>query len=73
MNEKSWYASKTMWINIVTFLVALMTMLSGQEYLSQYSAEILMGVAFLNMILRSITTAPLKKKLSSIKTFIPWM
>ena len=65
---KDWITSKTMWANSIAFIMALITLLSGPEFLAlmpkEYHDGILKFLAFatavVNLILRPFTTSPLK-------------
>lgn len=58
---KKWYLSKTLWFNIISGIVALLAL---PEFISLITEDALPYIALItalgNMILRGITTAPLK-------------
>jgi len=58
INGKVWWKSRTIWINIVTVLISLLTGLEG--YLSTTEAVTLIGV--INVGLRIITAEAVAKK-----------
>lgn len=57
--EKSWWASKTLWTNLLGIGALLMT---GDGPLAHVLApeEVGMGLGIINMILRAATTQPLQ-------------
>jgi hypothetical protein len=64
MEVKNWWESKTVWINIITFLVAMLVLVTGPDFPVQLPAEIakylLGGVALLNLAIRFVTTEPIR-------------
>lgn len=61
--EKSIFASKTFWVNLVTTAVAMLTLLSGQEWISDYpkvTAAIGVALGLLNIALRWVTVDTVK-------------
>jgi hypothetical protein len=70
VTPKAWYESKTIWVNAVTFVIALLGLLVGPEALGvipdnleeHWAKGVLMLSAFLNVILRSLTGQPLSAK-----------
>jgi hypothetical protein len=62
---KPWYKSKTVWFNLATIGVAILTGLSGVlPILSPIVSEVVMayilfGVGFANVVLRAVTSKPL--------------
>ena len=57
---KPWYASKTMWVNMVTLTILIITTLAGIQLLPNEQLIIIPGVvAFVNLLLRAITKEPL--------------
>lgn len=62
MNKsKSMLTSKTFWANVITFLIALLGLLAGQEWIKanpDLVATILMATSILNVILRRVTGQP---------------
>jgi hypothetical protein len=53
---KKWYASKTMWANII----ALGLLITGNMFNIEYEPEVAIGLlALVNLILRAITKEPL--------------
>jgi hypothetical protein len=61
VDEKEWYLSKTLWMNVISLLIAILLAIAGHESIpSQTSELVLMIVAFLNIVLRFVTQQPLK-------------
>jgi hypothetical protein len=59
MEIKSWWKSKTLWINALTILAGVGQQISGLNIVPpQYLA---LGLAVVNMTLRAITTQPIGK------------
>jgi hypothetical protein len=59
---KSWWQSKTIWINAITALTATLTVLGGQQIVSDHpaaSAAIVAALGGLNIALRIITVLPI--------------
>ena len=63
MDSKSWYASKTIWANVVAFAATLGVILGVDLGLTaEVQAEIVAAVlAGVNVVLRLITTQPIGK------------
>lgn len=57
MEEKPWYKSKTIWINVAMFAGSFLPLMT--DHLS--SGEALTGAAIVNMILRALTGSPIKR------------
>jgi hypothetical protein len=60
--SKSWWKSKTIWINAISAGIATLTALGGQAIVSDHptaSAAIVAGLAGLNIALRIITVLPI--------------
>ena len=60
---KSIFKSRTVWINVLTVSVATAGFLSGHELIAQYPqvvAGIGVAIGAMNIILRLITTEPIK-------------
>jgi len=64
MNEaKTWYASKTLWVNLVALIVGVLGYLLGQDVVQEYPAIVAAFVAVqgaLNVILRMVTSQSIK-------------
>ena len=60
---KSWYQSKTIWVNVVTFAIAILTTLQveGADSGSPLLPAIGAAVAVLNIVLRVVTTKAIGK------------
>jgi hypothetical protein len=59
MNAKKWIKSKTLWFNIITGTLAIVNELQGKVIPTDVS---LIVITLGNLILRFLTTAPLKLK-----------
>lgn len=53
---KRWYTSKTIWINVLIFLVLFLGYLANDPLFTQYGVQINMVIAAANILLRLITT-----------------
>ena len=58
---KTWWRSKTIWVNTVTFLIGVVSFLAGQEFIADYPQvatwfAIVLGL--LNIALRFLTDQP---------------
>jgi hypothetical protein len=53
---KRWYESKTIWTNVLIFVVLFLGYLGNDALFTQYAAQINMVAAALNIMLRLITT-----------------
>ena len=59
---KSWWASKTIWVNAITAATATLTVLAGQQIVSEHpgvAAAIVAALGALNVALRIITVLPI--------------
>lgn len=59
MNKKSWWQSKTLWVNILTIAAGTLQQISGKNIVP--NEYIVIGLAVVNMILRTVTTQPVGK------------
>jgi hypothetical protein len=62
-NSKSWWKSKTIWVNALSAGIAVLTALQGQAIVQDYpraSAAVVAGLGVLNVGLRLITYLPLE-------------
>ena len=60
--SKTWYASKTIWLNTITALIAVATTLQSQSIIAEYpqaSAAIVATLAVLNVALRIVSVLPI--------------
>ncbi len=60
---KPWYKSRTIALNALTTVVVVLTALQGQSFVAEYpriSLAITAAVSISNIILRSITSQPLR-------------
>jgi hypothetical protein len=53
---KRWYESKTIWTNVLIFVVLFLGYLGNDPLYTQYAVQINMVVAAANILLRLITT-----------------
>ena len=54
--SKPFYLSKTLWVNVLTIVAAILTVLSQNETLHDWSPFILIVLGLINTGLRLITT-----------------
>ena len=61
MENKSWYLSKTLWLNAITMIIAIVGMLLDQPWIPAKYIAIATSIVLpvLNMILRSLTSQPI--------------
>ena len=60
--SKSWWQSKTIWINAITALTATLTVLGGQQIVTDHpaiAAGLVAALGGLNIALRIITVLPI--------------
>jgi hypothetical protein len=53
---KRWYESKTIWANVLIFIVLFLGYLGNDPLFTQYAVQINMVIAAANILLRLITT-----------------
>ena len=53
MNEKKWYASKTLWVNVLAVAAIVAQGLTGQQIISPAMQGVILGI--INMVLRLVT------------------
>lgn len=61
--EKPLLASKTFWVNLITTIVAVLTLIAGQEWIAEYpkvTAAIGVALGLLNIVLRIVTVDAVK-------------
>ena len=59
---KSWWASKTIWVNALTAATATLTVLAGQQIVSDHpavAASLVAALGALNVCLRIVTYLPI--------------
>ena len=62
MESKHWWASKTIWVNLLALVAIILNSLYGIELEAEAQAAIATGVlAVLNIVLRAITKEPVGK------------
>jgi len=63
IEAKSPLKSKTVWVSILGLVAASLALTAGESWIQEYPkavAILLMGREIVNLILRSVTTTPLK-------------
>lgn len=71
--QKSFLASRTFWLNAVTTLIAVVTVISGSEWVKDYpgtATGLLFAVAVLNVILRFLTDTPISVKVVILASLV---
>jgi len=56
--EKKWYSSKTLWVNLLSILAILAQSYAGNDIVSPEIQAALLGI--INVILRGVTKGPVK-------------
>ena len=59
-DTKKWWESKTIWTNVITLLAIVDGQLLGWQELSDYAPSLIMISNLLNILLRVITTMPIR-------------
>ena len=62
VDGKPWFASRTIWVQVLTFVAAFLAWLVGQPLVAQYpdvASALVGGTALLNVALRLITETPI--------------
>lgn len=60
--KKSWWQSKTIWVNAITAATATLTVLAGQQIITDHpaiAASLVAALGALNVALRLITCLPI--------------
>jgi len=57
---KDWYKSRTLWLNLISIAVLIAAELAKFPNLAQYAPYLLLAVNVGNIVLRTITTEPLR-------------
>lgn len=60
-STKVWWQSKTMLVNILTIVVVILVQVINSPELKDYSKIAVVVLAFANIILRILTTDPIRK------------
>jgi len=63
--DKAWYASKSIWLGLLTFALSVLGFAQGQEFIQQWPAVVtVIGaiVGVLTILLRFVTAAPIRKE-----------
>jgi hypothetical protein len=61
-DSKPWYQSKTVWVNVISAIIAIVMALAGQDFIKNNPQLVSLAVlvlAVLNAVLRWVTTLPL--------------
>jgi hypothetical protein len=58
--SKQWWKSKTIWINILTLVAMIISQITGWEDMKSYAPTLLIVSNAINLVLRFISTAPIK-------------
>jgi len=59
---KNWYTSKTIWVNLITFVAIILNSLWGIQLDAELQATLATTIlAIVNIILRFVTAQPIKK------------
>jgi len=68
---KSWIFSKTIWINVLTLILGILTTLQASEFLTPQLVLIITSIVvpILNMFLRWLTSEPITSPLKVMDRF----
>ena len=68
---KSWLFSKTIWINVLTLILGILTTLQASEFLTPQLVLIITSIVvpILNMFLRWLTSEPITSPLKVMDRF----
>ena len=58
--SKQWWRSKTIWINILTLVAVIISQIMGWEDMKSYAPTLLIVSNAINLVLRFISTSPIK-------------
>lgn len=61
MKTKRWYASKTLWLNIITAVASVLMLLAHDPYWASQATYLLMASSVLNAVLRVLTDTEIKR------------
>lgn len=53
---KPWYTSKTVWVNALSFIAAVLALMVAEPALVDYSKYSVLALAFVNILLRVVTS-----------------
>ncbi len=71
MEQKPFYTSKTIWVNVIAMLAIILNALWGFEMDAEFQAAIATTIlAVVNIVLRFTTTKPVEPPVQSIATLI---
>lgn len=57
---KNWYQSKTIWVNVLTLVVMILSSLAQWQELAAYAPTLLAVVSTINIVLRFLTDKSIK-------------
>jgi hypothetical protein len=60
VENKFWYQSKTMWVNVVSLAIVIIGTMAGWQEMRDYAPELLAIVNVLNLTLRLMTYEGIK-------------
>ncbi len=58
--RKEWWKSRTIWINVISLLVMMITVMAGWTEFQDYAPQMLAVVNMLNIIIRFLTSEGIK-------------
>lgn len=59
-NAKKWWESRTVWVNVISLLIAIVGQLSGWADLQSFAPYLLVISNLLNLALRFLTTTTIE-------------
>ena len=60
VENKFWYQSKTLWVNIISLAIVIIGTMAGWQEMRDYAPELLAAVNVLNLTLRLMTYEGIK-------------
>lgn len=58
--QKNWYESRTIWANIISLMIVIVSDMMGWAEFKDYAPQMLVAVNMMNLILRMITSDGIK-------------
>ena len=58
--RKNWYKSRTIWVNIISLLIMVITTMAGWVEFQDYATQMLAIVNLLNIAIRFLTSEGIK-------------
>lgn len=58
--EKKWYESKTIWANIISLMIVVISEMMGWAEFKDYAPQMLVAVNVMNLMLRMMTSEGIK-------------